>query len=163
MEYTPISQLKQRFGSPFNSINISLAAVNRKTQLERERKREKRRECFTTICLTLLKLEDLKLDTRKSVKKKIARIPPKDIHQFQEMQFFAIPKTVSKRLLGFEGGWTTSTHVGFSLVEPDGHTSTQFHYPFHGLQPMIQGPFFGDFGIPSASICSQKTLPGMMT
>ena len=130
MEYTPISQLKQRFGSPFNSINISLAAVNRKTQLERERKREKRRECFTTICLTLLKLEDLKLDTRKSVKKKIARIPPKDIHQFQEMQFFAIPKTVSKRLLGFEGGWTTSTHVGFSLVEPDGHTSTQFHYPF---------------------------------
>lgn len=42
MEYTPISQLKHRFGSLFNSINISLAAVNRKTQLEREREREKK-------------------------------------------------------------------------------------------------------------------------
>ena len=158
MEYTPISQLKHPFGSPFNSINISLAAVNRKTQLEREREREKKKrsECFTTICLTLLKLEDLKPKLREFPLPKHPPIPGNAV-------FFAIPKRLCiRRLLGFEGGWTNNLNscwlfIGGTWWTCHGHNFTT---PFTDSKPMIPRSFFiGDFGIPSASISSPENPP----
>lgn len=164
MEYTPISQLKHPFGSPFNSINISLAAVNRKTQLERERKREKRRECFTTICLTLLKLEDLKLDKRKSaIFRKLREFPQKTSTNSRKCSFSLYQKLCLKGFSASKGDGQPHLMLAFpwwTWWTQNGH---DFTTPFTDSKPMIQGPFFRWFWDTIRNLVSQKTLPGMMT
>lgn len=161
MEYTPISQLKHRFGSLFNSINISLAAVNRKTQLERERERKKNVasvspqsawHCWSLRTWSL---------TKEKVWRKLREFPPKHL-PIPGNAVFRYTKNCVWKASRLRRGMD-NLNSGFSLVNLMDTDQHNFTTPFTDSKPMIQGPFFGDFGIPSASICSHKTLPGMMT